>query len=183
MATPVRTGIRVRSGEVGDAEQMAAIYTRAAREAWASFIRGVASLETDAADFRDLLRDATTTSFIAERSGVAVGFAVVRVPSGEPIPGAGELEMLYSDPVDWGSGAGRMLNKHAIAHLRAVGCSCTVLWTARLNRRARRFYETAGYHPDGAQRTRAWRGTRFVELRYRLDLTADQRARTPAVAG
>jgi RimJ/RimL family protein N-acetyltransferase len=38
------------------------------------------------------------------------------------------------------------------------------------NGRARRFYERAGWRPDGAEKTEEWAGARVPEVRYRRPL-------------
>lgn len=44
-----------------------------------------------------------------------------------------------------------------------------VLWVAKDNTRARRFYERAGCRPDGAERSEEYAGTAVPEVRYVLD--------------
>jgi RimJ/RimL family protein N-acetyltransferase len=53
-------------------------------------------------------------------------------------------------PAWWSAGLGRALTDAALAELRAVGYRRVVLWTLTGNARARRFYDKAGFAPDGA---------------------------------
>jgi GNAT superfamily N-acetyltransferase len=62
----------------------------------------------------------------------------------------GELYAIYLDPQCWGQGLGRKLLAHATRRLLSHGYSIAILWVLESNRRARRFYEIAGWTLDGA---------------------------------
>ena len=116
-------------------------------------------------------------SFGPERTVASVA-SVASVGSGTP-PGAlspaglagetGELYALYVAPAHWSTGVGRALTDAALDGLRAAGYRRVVLWTLTDNARARRFYDTAGFTPDGATNVLAALG-RVEELRYARDL-------------
>jgi RimJ/RimL family protein N-acetyltransferase len=57
----------------------------------------------------------------------------------------------------------------ALAALRSAGFRRAVLWTLTGNARARRFYEKAGFAPDGATNILTGLGG-VEELRYASDL-------------
>jgi ribosomal protein S18 acetylase RimI-like enzyme len=121
-------------------------------------------------------------------AGVIVGYAsfgpertvaaVAAVGSGPP-PGAlspaglagatGELYALYVAPAHWSTGAGRALTDAALDGLRAAGYRRVVLWTLTENARARRFYDKAGFAPDGAINVLPALG-QAEELRYAREL-------------
>lgn len=162
--------VRIREARVEDAAAIATVYNAAARAGWASFLPGAETMDVPAERFADGVAAPGVTTLAAERGGEVVGFAQVLVPAREPVPDAGELEMLYTHPSVWGEGVGRSLLAAAVERLRACGCTAAVLWTAAANDRPRRVYETAGWRPDGTRRTRSWRGTTFEELRYALPL-------------
>jgi ribosomal protein S18 acetylase RimI-like enzyme len=61
-----------------------------------------------------------------------------------------ELYALYVRPAWWSTGTGRALMDRVVARTRAARYQCVVLWVLRDNTRARRFYERAGFAPDGA---------------------------------
>ena len=63
---------------------------------------------------------------------------------------AGEMYAIYLDPGYWSAGTGRALMDAAVAGLTAAGYQKAVLWVLEGNARARRFYEIAGWKPDGA---------------------------------
>jgi ribosomal protein S18 acetylase RimI-like enzyme len=71
----------------------------------------------------------------------------------DPDPAIGEVSALYADPAHWSTGAGRALMDAAVAHLTAAGCTEIRLWVFDDNPRARRFYERAGFRPDGERST------------------------------
>jgi GNAT superfamily N-acetyltransferase len=61
-----------------------------------------------------------------------------------------ELYALYVRPAWWSTGTGRALMDRVLARSAAAGYASVTLWVLRDNERARRFYERAGFAPDGA---------------------------------
>lgn len=116
-------------------------------------------------------RDPRVGALVAEIDGEVVGFALTR-PSGDEdaVPSTGELDGFYMQPSAWGKGAGRALLGAATDALRDAGFADATLWTAADNHRPRRIYEAAGWRTDGTVRQRAFSGTAFIEVRYRLVL-------------
>ena len=64
---------------------------------------------------------------------------------------AAELYALYVHPAWWSTGTGRALMDQVLAKVRAAGYGCITLWVLEANARARRFYQRAGFIPDGAR--------------------------------
>jgi ribosomal protein S18 acetylase RimI-like enzyme len=138
-------------------------------------------------DRTSLVAVASSGADVAD-AGVIVGYAsfgpertvasVASVGSGTP-PGAlspaglagetGELYSLYVAPAHWSTGAGRALTDAALDGLRAAGYRRVVLWTLIENARARRFYDKAGFAPDGAINVLTALG-QVEELRYAREL-------------
>ena len=80
-----------------------------------------------------------------------------------------ELYALYVRPAWWSTGTGRALMERVLARTSGAGYRSVTLWVLRDNRRARRFYERAGFAPDGA--TNVLDGLGGVpEVRYRRTL-------------
>ncbi len=104
------------------------------------------------------------TTFVADRDGEVIGFAAVG-PSRDK-RGLGELYAIYVDPDDWSTGAGRALIEQAEQQLARDYAVATV-WVREDNPRARRFYEQAGWQPDGARKTELRLGVEAYEVRYR----------------
>ncbi|MFI6053225.1 GNAT family N-acetyltransferase [Streptomyces violascens] len=122
------------------------------------------SAEETARGTRERLADpvGTTTDLVA----VAEDHEVLGWAAYGPNPNTGwTLHALYVRPDRIGSGVGRALL--AAVH-EAVGPEAAVeLWVLRDNARARRFYELAGYAPDGAEEQEDYDGVPVTELRYR----------------
>jgi ribosomal protein S18 acetylase RimI-like enzyme len=67
-------------------------------------------------------------------------------------PHQGEIFACYVLPPQWRSGIGRLLMSHAMAWLAAAGRDDVSLWVLAANTRARRFYESCGFRPDGTRK-------------------------------
>ena len=77
----------------------------------------------------------------------------------------GEVYALYVAPDWWSTGTGRSLMSCAVTALTEAGYGRAVLWVLEANARARRFYEKAGWAPDGASNILDGLGG-VVEVRY-----------------
>ncbi|MCB5909067.1 GNAT family N-acetyltransferase [Streptomyces pinistramenti] len=119
------------------------------------------------------------SELVAERAGQVIGWAAVG-PARDPdlaapgggAPVAGELLALYVAPALIGTGVGRTLLAAAEERARAAGFGLLCLWVVRGNARARRFYERAGFTPDGAEEASDAGGVSVPELRYRRPVVA-----------
>ena len=81
-----------------------------------------------------------------------------------------ELYALYVHPAWWSTGTGRALMDHVLARVCAAGYACITLWVLEANARARRFYQRAGFAPDGARHVLDDLGG-VTEIRYRRALS------------
>jgi ribosomal protein S18 acetylase RimI-like enzyme len=110
---------------------------------------------------------------VAERDdGHLAGFAnfgATRDEDDDPA-GVGEVYSIYLAPIAWGQGLGRALMSAALEHLAAAGYREATLWVLDSNARARRFYEAAGFSPDGGGKTDDTYGFTIHEVRYRRPL-------------
>jgi ribosomal protein S18 acetylase RimI-like enzyme len=77
----------------------------------------------------------------------------------------GHVHRLYVDPARQRSGVGRALLTESTDRLRRSGLSDATLWVMAADDRARAFYESLGWRPDGGRKTAP-----VVDLRYRLPL-------------
>ena len=82
----------------------------------------------------------------------------------------GELYALNVRPDTWGRGIGTSLLNAATSDLRDAGFTEAILWVLPENARARRFYETHGWHNEGLQRDEEVHDIVISEIRYRLRL-------------
>jgi GNAT superfamily N-acetyltransferase len=146
----------IREATPADAPAIASIHVRA----WQSAYRGQLSDEyLDALNVADRVerqrmilaepREGWRT-LVAEKEGRILGFAVTG-PSedGDADPKTGEVYAIYLEPSRVGTGIGRVLFEHAVSDLRERGFATATLWVLETNERARRFYEVAGWKPDG----------------------------------
>jgi ribosomal protein S18 acetylase RimI-like enzyme len=108
-------------------------------------------------------------TFVGEDGdGAVVGFVTVGPSRDER--GVGEVYAIYVDPRSWSGGIGRSLLARAEEHL-ATGYRRATLWVLDDNPRARRFYEKAGWRPDGERKTELRWGIDTLEVRYGKTLT------------
>jgi GNAT superfamily N-acetyltransferase len=143
----------VRAAEPADHDAMAELFLAAARAAWG--FAGEDALAAMRAPFFG------RGELVAEDESGVVGFVAAV---------ACEIDLLYTHPRAWGSGAGRALLAAGEAALRENGCTRAALWTEERNERARRVYEAAGWRTDGEAKERVWNGAPLRELRYRKAL-------------
>ena len=180
----------IRAGSAADAASIAAVQ----REAWFAAYTGIIPDEIidrvtapdGGARVRQSFRTRPWQRMIVatpddEQAGV-VGYAsfgpetdVLGAPWPHPLSTDGEerrvaeLYALYVRPAWWSTGTGRALMDRVLARSAAAGYSSVTLWVLRDNARARRFYERAGFAPDGATNVLTGLGD-VRELRYRRQL-------------
>jgi GNAT superfamily N-acetyltransferase len=106
--------------------------------------------------------------WVAESEDGLLGFSEAGPTREDDAPDyAGEVYTLYLDPSAVGKGIGRELFAHTVADLRSAGYRFATLWVLEANETARRFYEKAGWHPDGT--SSRWERFDINALRYRID--------------
>jgi GNAT superfamily N-acetyltransferase len=109
---------------------------------------------------------------IAEDAGEVLGFASfgpTRDEGEDPLR-TGEVTAIYLDPAAWSAGSGRALMSGALERLASAGYQQATLWVLDTNARARRFYQAAGFEPDGAEKQDDRGSFVLRELRYRRPL-------------
>ncbi|MEV6492510.1 GNAT family N-acetyltransferase [Actinoplanes sp. NPDC051633] len=125
--------------------------------------------------WRQWIRDARPPAGILvlddEEHGV-IGFncfAPTRDQDDDPAT-VGEVQAIYLLPSRWGTGGGRLLMAAGVRRLTEAGFRELTLWVLDTNAQARRFYEAAGWGPDGASKVDDSRGFPMREVRYRRTL-------------
>lgn len=178
MSTPVQ----IRRATLADAEATAAVH----RDSWQwayrgqipdAYLAGLSSPENHErreAMWRTALADERADRqswWVAEDEGRIVGFAGGG-PSrdADATPDVGEVDAIYLDQSAAGRGIGRSLFAAAVDDLRRQGYRTATLWVLETNARARRFYEAAGWRPDGTTKTEERPGLTLHEVRYRGSL-------------
>jgi GNAT superfamily N-acetyltransferase len=104
---------------------------------------------------------------VAEVDGTVRGYALFGPCRDPDLADAGELYAIYADPDHWSTGLGRALLR---AVLDTLSARPVALWVLEQNAHARRFYEIAGFRPDGRRKpAELLGGVQLPEIRYRLD--------------
>lgn len=108
---------------------------------------------------------------VTEGGGEVIGFASFG-PSRDHDAGVSTAEVyaIYLAPEWFGTGVGRRLFARTVKELSGLGFRDSTLWVLELNDRARRFYEVAGWHWDGARSVHADERLTQPILRYRRAL-------------
>ncbi|MFB9390321.1 GNAT family N-acetyltransferase [Streptomyces coeruleoprunus] len=128
----------------------------------------------DAAARREHLArsDGRTVDLVAERAGSVVGWACFGPDRFEgAAPDGAELYALYVRPEVVGTGVGRALMAEVTARAEARGYREMALWVLKDNALGRRFYEKAGFAPDGVEEPWHVAGVTLVEIRCTRPLT------------
>ncbi|MFF4048245.1 GNAT family N-acetyltransferase [Streptomyces chartreusis] len=115
--------------------------------------------------------DASVLDLVAERDGEIVGWACHGpYRDGEMRTEDVELYAIYVDPGRYGTGIGHALLQESVRRCTAAGHPRMLLWVLKDNARARRFYERAGCHADGAEEPFEVEGVEVPEVRYAREL-------------
>jgi GNAT superfamily N-acetyltransferase len=169
--------LRIREAVPADARAIAEIHVRS----WQTAYRGQLTDEyLDGLSVEDRLEQhrrsleeppAEWRTWVAQEAGDVAGFAVTG-PSqdADATERTGEVYAIYLEPARLGTGAGRELFDHAVGDLRRRGFVAATLWVLETNERARRFYEVAGWAPDGTVSTERVDCEMRPTLRYRVEL-------------
>lgn len=164
--------VKVRDMAPADCAAVAAIRVGGWRHAYAGlvpqpYLDGM-DAAADAARHRAYLADGSgSVNVVAEQHGEVIGWACFG-PSRSPgaRPGTCELYAIYVLPERISSGVGHALMAEVTGRARAAGFARMELWVLKENARARRFYERAGFLPDGTEAPFDVDGTPVPEVRY-----------------
>jgi ribosomal protein S18 acetylase RimI-like enzyme len=169
--------VRIREGEPKDAEAIAGIHVRAWQDAYRGQLTDDYLDDLKVEDRLEMHRGALQSPppeyrmWVAEDGGRTVGFAVTaRSEDADADERTAELYAIYLEPDLVGTGVGRELFTHAIDDLRDRGFRSATLWVLETNERARRFYEIAGWKPDGTVTSERVDCEMRPTVRYRVDL-------------
>jgi len=181
----------VRLARPADAEAIADAHVRGWRAAYRGLVPDAIldglSVQRRAAFWRDTIAAETAAvaasgtvtaaavaaparTWVVEQDGVVRGFATTGAIRDQPdgLAGAGEVFAIYLAPEARGRGLGRALYAHAVEDLRTRGFDPIVVWVFEANADTRRFYEAAGFRPDGARQPVDFGEVALPEIRYRL---------------
>jgi GNAT superfamily N-acetyltransferase len=170
--------VDIRVAKLGDERDIAEVGVRTWRVAYRgqvpdSYLDGL-SVEDRTEVWRSILSESswpTKVQLVVEDNARVVGFAgVSRSRDEDSRPEIGEVTAIYLLPDYWDRGCGRALFDRAVETLKAAGFSEATLWVLDTNARARRFYEAAGWTPDGATKLDDRGAFTLHEVRYRGQL-------------
>jgi ribosomal protein S18 acetylase RimI-like enzyme len=99
------------------------------------------------------------------------GFVTFGASRDGDLPDHGEIAALYVDPDRYGGGIGRLLMAEARRRLIDLEYTEAFLWVLQGNDRARGFYESEGWSPDGSSRIEEPYGIVSTVDRFRRPLT------------
>jgi len=169
--------LRIREGGPADADVLGGIHVRA----WQSAYRGQLtddyldelSVQDRADQWRGSLAQQRESwrTWVAEDEGRVIGWATTG-PSedADADEQTAELYAIYLEPDRVGTGVGRSLFEQAVGDLRERGFRVATLWVLETNEQARRFYEVAGWKPDGTVTNERVDCEMRPTVRYRADL-------------
>ncbi|MFE7270529.1 GNAT family N-acetyltransferase [Streptomyces sp. NPDC057623] len=111
--------------------------------------------------------DGSVLNLVAERDGKVVGWACHGpYRDGDVRTEDAELYAIYVDSGCYGDGIGQALLQESLRRCTAAGHTRVLLWVLKDNAGARRFYERAGFRPDGAEEPFEVDGVAVPEVRY-----------------
>ncbi|MGW0970358.1 N-acetyltransferase family protein [Streptomyces sp. NPDC002516] len=182
----VPDGPRVREMTLADCARVAEIRVRGWQSAYEgliprTYLDGL-SVTEDAERRRRRLEegDGSVVNLVAERDGSVAGWACHGPHrDGEVRSGDVELYAIYVHPDLLGRGVGQALLRESVRRCAAAGHERMLLWVLKENTRARRFYERAGFRPDGAEEPFEAAGVAVPEVRYARALTGRGPDRRP----
>jgi ribosomal protein S18 acetylase RimI-like enzyme len=169
--------LTIREAETKDVPSIASIHVRAWQDAYRgqlddAYLDGL-DVEERIPQTRSMLQDSPPEfrTWVAQDGPEVVGFAVTG-PSqdADAEKKTGELYAIYLEPDRVGTGVGRTLLEHAVADLAERGFTEATLWILGSNARSRRFYEAAGWAPDGTTASEHVDVEMRSTVRYRVKL-------------
>jgi L-amino acid N-acyltransferase YncA len=170
---------QVRKATVEDAAGIAFVHVRSWQVAYRGhmpdeFLDGL-DAEKRTNMWCELTQNPDKMVFVAEdKEGDIVGFSALG-PSRDPDAksNTAEVSAIYVHPEKWKKGIGRALLSASLDEVRKREFDQVTLWVLEANQRARLFYESFGFTPDGAMKDDDhWKSFAVWEVRYRLNLQA-----------
>jgi GNAT superfamily N-acetyltransferase len=174
--------VNIRQATVVDARSITEIRVRGWQWAYRgllpdAYLDGLSdTLEARVEDLRARLARGVPLSrwWVIEQAERVIGFALTG-PSNDPDahPLTAMVYAFYLTPEMVSKGFGRALFAHAISDLQQRGYMQAAVWVLEGNVHARRFYEAAGWTPDGTRKTEEILGALSHEVRYHIILRGD----------
>lgn len=155
----MRQDVLVRDAGADDARSIAEVHVDGWRWGYRDLVAEAVleglTVDEFARQWTQRLARAPEDSFIlvAERDSRVAGFASAGRPGpGQDLPiGTAQLHYLYVRQNVAATGVGRALMDAVLVRVQAGGYKILSVWVLRDNLRARRFYQAAGFQPDGTE--------------------------------
>jgi len=163
----------IRKAVIEDADRLAWVHMRCWQQAYSGLMpdafleRRTDDLAERAVRWREWIAGGDAPWVAVGEDGEINGFASGGAARDEDVKGVGELFAIYLLAEHWGTGVGHRLMEAATESLVEAGFKGAVLWVLDGNVRARRFYEAAGWLPDGTAKNEQRDGFNLSEVRYR----------------
>jgi ribosomal protein S18 acetylase RimI-like enzyme len=169
--------VHIRSATEADAHGIAKVHVLSWQAAYKGIftdekLSGLSIEEREVAWRRRLTGEdlgcADWINMVSEADGEIIGFATYRPCGDEDKDRAsvGELVAIYVLPAFWGQGVGKRLLDEVVSRFTDQAVSEITLWVIAENLRARRFYEAAGFEPDGIKKNEVKLATTVALVRY-----------------
>ena len=170
--------VEIRSAIPEDAAEMASVHVQAWGESYAEIVPAdalarltVKNRERFWAEYIPVAEDRGAGVWVAEDGAGGdpriIGFA--NAGPARDDDAVDEVYCIYLLRSCWDRGLGRQLLATCLDHCRTRARSTVTLWVLEANSRARRFYEKAGFEPDGARRVADVFGAALPKVRYGME--------------
>ncbi|MEV6760055.1 GNAT family N-acetyltransferase [Streptomyces sp. NPDC051105] len=163
--------MQIRQAWPDDASAVAGVYVRSWQAAFAGLVpqHYLDAMDPSREEHEWKTRIADTRwpasgLLVAESEAGIVGFA--NFGPSRDTPATAEIGTLYAIPEVWGTGIGKQLMLATLTRLRQAHYAQATLWVLEDNKRARRFYEAAGWGADGTAVEDSTGGASLHKLRY-----------------
>ena len=174
--------VTVRPATVDDAPAIASLHIRSWQWAYRGqlpneFLDGLSSalVRREQQWMQWLSQPGASFTLVALKGAVVLGFVHAGKARDTDVgPDVAEIYSIYLDRDAVGQGVGRRLFGQAVGDLAERGYRSSVLWVLESNARGRRFYEAAGWKPDGKRQPLELGEFTTTEIRYGQDLTGPQ---------
>lgn len=164
----------IREATQNDVPALAEIHVSAWRSAYAGHMPNAVlddlSVEKRIADWQQWLNEpGPGTTLVVETDKKLVAFCVYGPSRDDDAEGKsiGEILALNVHPEFWRCGYGKALCAAVLREAQRRQWKMVTLWMLRSNERARLFYQSLGFSPDGAERSdHGLVGVKLDEVRY-----------------
>jgi ribosomal protein S18 acetylase RimI-like enzyme len=176
------TELEIRPATVQDAVAIAAVHIRSWQATYRGIVSPAALARLDINQRAALWTERLSTMRAGEHTLIGLRHDLVGFVQFGPSPDrddnphhCGQILAIHVDPDVTGRGVGRALLAASVQSLAQAGYQRATLWVIVDNDRARRFYERAGWTPDGTRRRETLAvpgetGDEVTVVRYALQL-------------